>query len=406
MISRPDLLDARSPAGLEVFQLTDDPALPSCHIYMEAQIFTPDSQRLLLHRVGNPHWGEREDPRHRYQVCDLADGGRLWNLTDEVGAIAPSVAPDGTAVYYFVDRSTSGGGITLQRVNLDGTGRETLLTLDGPLPGTRFRASKLYSLSTISSDGRRLAISCFLGDGRDEGAPFGLLVFDLVQPAVELVMMGPTWCNMHPQYCRATDPAASHDILVQENHGCRCDAKGEITVLVSGAGADIHVVRDDGMAFRNLPWGRDGLEACQGHQCWIGRSNRAITSTFTLPQRACTLLAGEAAPYIDHHGIATPDACRVDLSRDIAEPKFFHFATDIAGHRLITDTFDPEHGSTLYLADIPVDGPLANYTYLLHPHADWQKWTHVHPFLSPDGTMGFFNSDESGVLQAYMVRLG
>jgi len=24
--------------------------------------------------------------------------------------------------------------------------------------------------------------------------------------------------------------------------------------------------------------------------------------------------------------------------------------------------------------------------------------------LSPDGTLGFFNSDESGILQAYMLR--
>jgi len=30
--------------------------------------------------------------------------------------------------------------------------------------------------------------------------------------------------------------------------------------------------------------------------------------------------------------------------------------------------------------------------------------SHLHPFLSPDGTMAFFNSDESGILQAYMIR--
>ena len=32
------------------------------------------------------------------------------------------------------------------------------------------------------------------------------------------------------------------------------------------------------------------------------------------------------------------------------------------------------------------------------------KRTHPHPFLSPDGLMAFFNSDVSGVLQAYMIR--
>lgn len=406
MIPRPDLLNTNTPAGVEVYQLTTDPDVPCSHIYMEAQIFTPDSARFLLHRQGDPHWGDREDPRHRYLLCDVADGS-MTDLIDEVGAIAPSVTPDGSAVYYFVDRSRVGGSIALKRVNLDGTGRETVMVIDAPLPGTGFRPSKLYSLSTISSDGARLAVSCFLGDGAQEGAPFGLLVFDLHCAEVNLVMAGPTWCNMHPQYCRSLDPAAAHDILVQENHGSRCDAQGEILVLVSGPGADIHVIRDDGMAFRNLAWGRDGAEQCQGHQCWIGREARAITSTFHTPTRKCELIAGTAAPFVDHIGLYTADAWRSAMSRDIAEPRFFHFATDIAGRRLVTDTFEDNHrSSSLYLADVPDgDGPLTNYTYLLDTRAVWSKGTHAHPFLSPDGRLAFFNSNETGVLQAYMVRL-
>ncbi|HOF89547.1 MAG TPA: hypothetical protein PLZ36_15815, partial [Armatimonadota bacterium] len=258
MLPRPDLCDDRTPAGVEVFQLTTDPEAPCSHIYMEAQIFTPDSARFLLHYHGNPHWSDRADPRHRYLLCDAADG-TMSELIAETGAIAPSVTPDGRSVYYFVDEAAPGGGrITLKRVNLDGTGRETVMVVDRPLPGTRFRPSKLYSLSTISSDGTRLAISCFLGDGVHEGAPFGLLVFNLARAEVNLVMSGPTWCNMHPQYCRARDPEAAHDILIQENHGSRCGADGEIHTLVSGLGADIHVIRDDGMDFRNMPWGRDG----------------------------------------------------------------------------------------------------------------------------------------------------
>ena len=408
MIPRPDLLDARSPAGVEVYQLTSDPELPSCHIYMEAQIFTPDSRRLLLHRAGDAHWGNRRDPRHRYQVCDLEQDGALTDLTDDLCAIAPSITPDGRAVYYFVDDTTPGGGrLTLKRVKLDGTERETVMVIDRPLPGTRFQPSGLYSLSTISSDGERLAVSCFLGDGRHDGAPFGLLVFDLRAAEVNLVLAGPTWCNMHPQYCRSRDPEAAHDILIQENHGCYCSASGEILTLVSGAGADIHVIRDDGLRFRNLPWGRDGAEFCQGHQCWIGRSQRAITSTFLQPVNECQLIAGEAASFVDHLGRATAEAVRVDLSRKIPTPRFFHFATDIAGRRLVTDTYDPELGARLYLADLPIgDAPIDTFTYLLDPGAQWQKGTHVHPFLSPDGRMVFFNSDESGTLQAYMARLG
>ncbi len=38
------------------------------------------------------------------------------------------------------------------------------------------------------------------------------------------------------------------------------------------------------------------------------------------------------------------------------------------------------------------------------PRSTCDKGAHIHPFLSPDGTMAFFNSDESGLLQAYMIR--
>ena len=51
------------------------------------------------------------------------------------------------------------------------------------------------------------------------------------------------------------------------------------------------------------------------------------------------------------------------------------------------------------------DTPINTFTYLLNPRASWQKGTHAHPFLSPDGKMAFFNSDETGTLQAYMARL-
>lgn len=61
-------------------------------------------------------------------------------------------------------------------------------------------------------------------------------------------------------------------------------------------------------------------------------------------------------------------------------------------------------------------GPTAGQTHLtsgaesegtsgaLNPHSSWKAEAHIHPFLSPDGSMGFFNSDESGTVQAYMIR--
>ncbi len=413
MKARPDFLDKDSPEGMEVYQLTEG-ELPCSHIYMEAQIFTPDSRCFLLHQSATAHGGNRQDPRHQYLVCDLDDGGRLRPLTTETGAWAPSVSPDGQWVYYFVDRSQPGAGtIELKRVKLDGTRRESLLVLDGPLPGTKKRVSRLYPLSTISSDGQRLAISAFLGDGQSPNPPFGLLVFDLKQVSVRLILEGPSWCNMHSQYCRSLVPEESHDILIQENHGCVIRPDGSGQLLVGEPGADIHVIRDDGSDFRTMPWGRDGIEHCQGHQCWRGRTTWAITSTGTYwpketgREKENQLIEGQACPDAGHLGLKTPNGRRNELSRNISRPGFWHFATDIAGERFIGDIYRSGQPAALCLARLGRPGvdPLLDYTYLCSSRSSYTKETHPHPFLSPDGRTGFFNSDESGLLQAYLIYL-
>lgn len=410
---RPDLLDKDSPQELEVFQLTTEPDVPSSHLYMEAQIFTLDSRRFVLHRSATAHGSSITDPKHQYLLCDLENGGSLSPLATELGTTGASVSPDGNCCYYFVDETKLGGGrVLLKRVRLDGTDRQTLFVLDTPLPGTRFRPTHLYPLSTISSDGKRIAISAFLGDGKTEGAPFGLMVFDLEKPAVHLAIHGPTWCNMHPQYSRSLDPEESHDILIQENHGSVASATGSIVRLVGGEGADIHVMRDDGTNFRNMPWGRDGNEFCQGHQCWRGRSAWAITSTGTRKPPEAQLIEGRAAPHAGHVGIKTPGGVRNDLTREFPNPHFYHFATDLGGKWLVSDAGPLDRRATIYLGQLgrPGKDPLRHLRRLLCPRSSCNKNAHIHPFLSPDGTMAFFNSDESGILQAYMIcgldRLG
>ncbi|NOZ23640.1 MAG: hypothetical protein GXP25_21400 [Planctomycetes bacterium] len=406
---RPDLLDEKSPKGIEVVQLTTDKGIPSSHLYMEAQIFTMDSKHLLLHQAATAHGGSRGDPKHQYFRCDIEDNCSLHPITEELGAWAPSVSPDGKYVYYFVEETKLGGGkLTLKRVNLDGTNRRTIMVLDSTIPDTKFRACQFYGLSTISSDGKRLAISCFLGDGKMDPPPYGLLIFDMEKATVALVIHGPTWCNMHSQYCRSTDPEESHDVLIQENHDCVVTPKGKVTTLCAGKGADIHLIRDDGTSFHTMPWGRDGVERCQGHQCWRGRTTWGITSTGTRTEAGheAQLIEGKAIPDRGHIGLRTPGAIRNDLTREFPKPHFSHFATDIAGKRLITDSAPFDKGGRIFLADLgePGKDPLTNFRYLLNPKSSCEKIAHIHPFLSPNGSMGFFNSDESGILQAYMIR--
>ena len=406
MLRRDDLLAPGAPGGTEVWQLTTGP-LPSSHVYMEAQIFTPDSKRFVLHRSAHPHGSDKDDPEHRYLLCDVDNPAELVPITHELGATGPSISPDGEFLYYFVNRTQLGGGrLTLNRVRLDGTGRCELACVDGPLDGTPGGPSRVYPLSTISSDGQRIAISAFFGDGETASAPFGLMVFGTTTGSVDLVLSGPSWCNLHPQYCRSADPDASHDILVQENHGCVFDTAGKVSASVSGQGADIHVIRDDGSDFRTMPWGRDGDEACQGHQCWRGRLTWAITSTGTRSVREQQLIEGLPCADVGHRGLTSPGAVRNDLSRDFDGPHFYHFATDIEGDRLISDYRNPDGSDAVYVFALGEPGrdPLLAARCLVNSRSSWSKACHVHPFLSPDGRTGFFNSDETGLLQAYMVR--
>ena len=408
MIPRQDMLNPDSPKDLQVFQLTTEESVPSSHLYMEAQVFTPDSKRLIVHRSSHAHGADSKDPQHQYLLCDLENNGELIPITSELGARAASVSPDGQWLYYFVDETTPGlgGRFSLKRVRLGGAERQTLHVLDAPLPESGQRFSRPYPLSTISSDSQRIAISGVLGDGSAPNGPFGLLVYEISTGRLRLVLQGPSWLNMHPQYCRSKGTEASHDILVQENHGNQSDASGQYTKLTGGAGADIHVIRDDGSNFRDMPWGRDNNEFCQGHQCWRGRSQRGITSTSTADVQEAQLIEGVAAPHAGHLGRLTPGGVRNDLSRQFPKPSFYHFATDIAGRLLITDSGKKDQGGRRYIAELP-ESPTAPFTSirpLLTARTSWDKTAHIHPFLSPDGKAGFFNSDQSGVLQAYMVR--
>jgi len=406
MIPRPDLLPPGAPTDIEVFQLTCE-HLPCSHVYMEAQVFTPDSKRFVLHRSAHAHGSDRDDPEHRYLVCDLDDHGAMIPITDELGAKAPAVSPDGQYVYYFVDQTDlAGGRLLLKRVRIDGSERQTLFALEGSIGPDKWGFSRAYPISTISSDGRRIAYSGFLGDGTPERATWGFLVFDIERGTVSTFPLGKDWFNLHPQYSRSLDPEASHDLLIQHNHGSSTDPVGDIIRANDGLGADIHVIRDDGTRLRDMPWGRDGNEACQGHQCWIGRTERAITSTVTRDVSEAQIIEGLAAPEAGHLGRRTPAAVRFDLSRNFPKPRFYHFATDIHGRRFITDYKKESNTAEVYVADFAPDAgsPLTDFRLVAMTRGTWEKGCHTHPFLSPDGTTGFFNSNESGILQAYMVR--
>ena len=82
------------------------------------------------------------------------------------------------------------------------------------------------------------------------------------------------------------------------------------------------------------------------------------------------------------------------------------FGIDSAATRFVSDAQPFDQGGRIFLFDVGRAGKdaLSNCRYLLNPRSSCVKESHIHPFLSPDGSMAFFNSDESGVRQAYMIR--
>jgi hypothetical protein len=328
-------------------------------------------------------------------------------------------------MYYFVDgtRPGAGGRLTLKRCDLETFGRETLAVIEGNLPGTSHGISRVYPLSSISSDGRRLCTSGYFGDGKTKQAPWGVIVFDLETGAVRVACEGTELCNAHPQYSRSKEEGASHDVLVQENHGCEVDEFGRVVKLVGGAGADIHAVRDDGTKWRDFPWGRDGVEFCQGHQCWRGDLTSAVTSLIIDPKSEECATRGPA-PMVESrahladrakgesHLGRTGKGRRNEITRKIPNANFCHFAFSGDGTRMTSDTcefgsVDPRESTKLYIGTLPLGRiSILRVKYLLHARTSFARnqYRHPHPFLSPDAARLFFNSDEGGQAQIWMAE--
>ena len=248
----------------------------------------------------------------------------------------------GIHLFYFIDQTVAGGGWwAVKRLDLNTLQRETVCRFENPGPGGR-SLSRFSGAGTISTDGIRMCMGAYLGDGKTKNAPWGIVVIDVKQAAAEIVVESQSFCNAHPQYSRSRDPEAMYDILVQDNHGCDIDERGDRVKLAGGAGADVHVIRDDGSNFRSMPWGRDGVEECQGHQAWRGEMTTAVASLVIRDQERYPLV--ESRPVVpvagaEHDGIKIAGGWRNRVSRNMEREDSCHFAFDPTGTRLISDTF-------------------------------------------------------------------
>ena len=390
------------------------------NIYPETPVWLSDGRRFLISNAEG------------YAIASL-DGS-------EPETVLPKVFPDGTrptSVCVSLDGrclywlAISGEGLAIRsalwRRDMQTGSFEKVMDTPDKLDG--YHPSRFYSIGTISSDGKRYATSAFLGDGTYVNAPTGLLVYDIERGTCSLIGQDPDWGNAHLQYCRSTDADASHDLLIQMNHGMQRDKDGVCTLgqepLPTGLGVDCHVIRDDGTHWRDLPWGRDGIESCIGHQAW--RSDGVSCITVTLqnddpsyglePDTRQHVVEGwpiETVRSQPHIGAKIPGARRRTLDDGFVDPRFCHFFCSADGLHFAFDTFicageGSPHGETgigqrLYIAID--DGQRLHFRYLANTRGKFlgPESNHAHPILTPDNTGLLFNSTVSGVSQIYMIE--
>jgi hypothetical protein len=405
-----ELLDGKSPADARVFQVTEGE--DGAHlIYPDTPCFLIGGRRFVF---GTPQG---------HRICDLDAGGAMRNLfPDGRRRRDVTVYPDGSAAA-FVEHSAEGSGtFSLWRFDVETSRCEEIFHAEGKVPGVGLTADKL-GVSTVSSDGRRFATTVFLGDGTKADAPFGIVVIDTDSGEVRIAAQDRDFHNSHLQYCRSMDPIASHDLLIQMNHGSHTDESGRVILGLGppcDGGADVHVVRDNGANWRDLPWGRDGRESCIGHQMWRGGGRSAVTVTLQNMDASYgwadgsrqEVVAGWPVPADkdrDHIGRLHPGARRVLLSEGFGGGRFCHLTVDASGLRLAFDTFPifdgNQAGMLLYVASAPDELSPLRFQYVLNTGMTFggKRWDHAHPVLSPGGGEVLFNSTISGWPQIYMV---
>ena len=402
--------DGRSPKGVSVFQLTNDEK-GAALVYPDLPCFLHDGRRFILHGQAGP------------MVCNLDKGASLRPLFESPGGGRPfTVYPNGRFVAFHERQSDAGGHFKLWRMDVDTGKIELVYERAGRIPGTPIDAGKL-SVATVSSDGRRFATVAFLGDGHTQNAPYGIVVIEPGRDSVAVVAEDKDFFNGHLRYCASTDPEASHDLMIQQNHGSELDEQGRAVVHLGppcDGGADIHVVRDDGGDWRDMPWGRDGQESCIGHQLWRGGSRAGVTVTLQNADTSYGWADGTRQEVVagwpvqtdksrPHLGRRNAGARRVLLSEGFEGGRWCHFGLDATGLRAVLDTFPIYNGiragMEVWIAGARDETSPLKFRYILNSGMTFggKRWDHAHPILSPGGQELFFNSDLTGVSQAYMV---
>ena len=405
----PEMHNIVTDANLTVVQVTTDAESEghSPEMLNVPVSYSADGRRMVFCRKRHVFAGK---PRLEVTLCLIDRGWALLPLTCEEGVGGYALTPDGRYLYYVVDETTrqQAGRVLLKRVDLEQGRRETLMVLDGPVPGVGRppRGGFMVGEASLSRDGRKLATSAPFCT--DDESLHACLVFELDTLRVRAFVFDPGGWRPVGHYCQ--HPAHADEMLIFDDHVyAGFDNAGQWFSRPRDVGASrtYHVVRDDGTLLASCPVGRVPGEGGPNHAIWRGARYEVAChmSLFnTAPHWRGGLILCEplaCAPADRDRGAAIPGARRWELTRHIRRPDCFHMAFDPSGTRMVSDT-EGVHGvgetSLLYIGTIAdVRDPFLLPRYVLHPNSSQHSYsTQPKPSLTPDGRWLFFRSDWLG----------
>ena len=413
MILQPELLDAKSPKGIEVYDLAPD-VDHAVLTYPDKPTFLQGGRRMLM------------TVNHEFHICHLDENARLENLNHLIPGNdreKSHLTCDGRYLAFKADTNDN-NQLLIRRYDFQTNTLVDLYSASGKLQDTCVPIGK-FDLMTISRDGIHIAGRIYLGDGQTHQAGWGIVVINTETNSARVIQKHNDFHNTHLQYSRAHEAPAMYDLLVQMNHGAITDKDGKVIKGMgppSDLGVDVHMINDDGSNWRDLPFGRDGLEGNIGHQIWRGSSNTVVTVTLENLDTSYGwaegtrqhVIAGTPTPAdftAPHMGKVGREDKRVQLSKGLKDPRFCHLGIDETGMKFSFDTFPifngQRAGMLIYIAQAKdMQSPL-DFQYILNTGITFtggDKGTHAHPILSPGGKELFFNSNMLGKPKAYMVK--
>lgn len=410
---QPELLDAKSPKGMQVYDIAPD-AQHAGLTYPDKPAFLHDGRRMLLAVDHQPH------------LCHLDDQCRLESLVDKLPGLLPTqydLAPGGRYLIYKAAPANP-NDLLIRRFDFQTNTLDDIYTASGNMTGTPTSVSK-FGMLTVSRDGLRVGGRIYMGDGNTPQAGWGIVIINIKTNTASVIEQHNDFHNTHLQYSRQFESPGMYDLLVQMNHGAVTDKDGKILKGMgppTDLGVDVHMIHDDGSNWRDLPFGRDGLEGNIGHQVWRGSTTQAVTVTLENLDTSYGwaegtrqhIIAGSptaADIHQPHMGRVGREDKRVELSKGFKDPRFCHLSVNDSGLRFAFDTFPifngQRAGMLIYIGQSKDMTTALDFQYILNTgivFTGGDKGTHAHPILSPDGSELFFNSNLFGTQKAYMVK--